>query len=140
MYLTHGQSAWFRERYSTEPRYATMRKRLHRQGRVPTVEKYIAEVREGKWDEVCYDLSGAYSLKCRTLGLTGQITIKRLVPHRQIRISPRAWTSHWERMALMTWCRVSKQLPRASKCLSRQCPLRQSDWISKRQASSGVED
>jgi hypothetical protein len=35
-----------------------MRKRLCRQGRVPTVETYIAEVREGKWDNVGYDMTG----------------------------------------------------------------------------------
>ena len=35
-----------------------MRKRLCRQGRVPTVETYIAEVREGKWDDVGYDMTG----------------------------------------------------------------------------------
>jgi len=38
-----------------------MRKRLCRQGRVPTVETYIAEVREGKWDNVGYDMTGEYS-------------------------------------------------------------------------------
>jgi len=37
-----------------------MRKRLCRQGRVPTVETYISEVRDGKWDEVGYDMTGEY--------------------------------------------------------------------------------
>jgi hypothetical protein len=60
LFLAHGQSAWFQERYSHEPQYIAMRKRLCRQGRVPTVETYIAEVREGKWDDVGYDMTGQF--------------------------------------------------------------------------------
>lgn len=60
MYLTHGQSAWFQEKYSAEPRFQALRKRVNREGRVPTVEKYVAELREGKWDEVTFEDNGEF--------------------------------------------------------------------------------
>jgi len=46
-----------------------MRKRLCRQGRVPTVETYIAEVREGKWDNVGYDMTGERPSGCLRMRL-----------------------------------------------------------------------
>jgi hypothetical protein len=55
LYLTHGQSAWFQERYSHDPHFQALRKRINREGRVPTAEKYVAELKEGKWDDTSFD-------------------------------------------------------------------------------------
>ncbi|BEJ09479.1 hypothetical protein CcaverHIS641_0603940 [Cutaneotrichosporon cavernicola] len=57
LYLTHRDDAWFQERYGQTEEAAALRRRVNRQGRVPGVEQYIAELRDGKWDDANYDHS-----------------------------------------------------------------------------------
>lgn len=55
LYLTHRDDAWFQERYGQTEEFAALRRRVNRQGRVPAVEQYIAELRDGKWDVANFD-------------------------------------------------------------------------------------
>lgn len=55
IYLTHRDEAWFKERYSPVDEARALRRRVNRQGRVPTVNQYINELRDGKWDDVDFD-------------------------------------------------------------------------------------
>ncbi|KAK8844554.1 hypothetical protein IAR55_006401 [Kwoniella newhampshirensis] len=57
LFLTHRDSAWFKERYSDATEYADLRHRLNRQGRVPAAEKYMEELRAGAWDTVDFDMT-----------------------------------------------------------------------------------
>jgi hypothetical protein len=55
LYLSHRDSAWFRERYGVGQEEVELRKRTNRAGRVPAVEEYVEGLRGGKWDAVSYD-------------------------------------------------------------------------------------
>ncbi|OXG51481.1 arsenite-resistant protein ASR2 [Cryptococcus neoformans] len=55
LFLTHRDSAWFKEKYLHFPEYAALRRRLNRQGRIPQVGQYISELRSGAHDQVSYD-------------------------------------------------------------------------------------
>ena len=56
LYLTHRESPWFLERYSQDPEYVAQRRRINRQGRVATSEKYLEALRSGEYDTVSFDL------------------------------------------------------------------------------------
>ncbi|WWD22896.1 hypothetical protein CI109_107391 [Kwoniella shandongensis] len=56
LFLTHRDSAWFKERYSDSPEFAALRRRLNRQGRVPTANRYAEELRAGDWDSADFDM------------------------------------------------------------------------------------
>lgn len=58
LYLSHQASPWFQERYSHLSAFVAQRRRLNREGRVPTVQAYITALRAGEYDNVSYDLSG----------------------------------------------------------------------------------
>lgn len=58
LYLSHRDSAWFKERYSVEEEWVGLRERVGRRGRGEGVKKYLKELEEGKWDGVGYDLNG----------------------------------------------------------------------------------
>ncbi|WVQ91952.1 hypothetical protein IAS59_005760 [Cryptococcus gattii] len=55
LFLTHRDSAWFKEKYLHFPEYIALRRRLNRQGRIPQVTQYISELRSGAHDQVSYD-------------------------------------------------------------------------------------
>lgn len=55
LFLTHRDSAWFKEKYLHFPEYIALRRRLNRQGRIPQVTQYISELRSGARDQVSYD-------------------------------------------------------------------------------------
>lgn len=55
LFLTHRDSAWFKEKYLHFPEYVALRRRLNRQGRIPQVAQYISELRSGAHDHVSYD-------------------------------------------------------------------------------------
>lgn len=59
LFLSHKQSPWFEERYSADPQYVSLRKRVNRQGRVPTVEKYIDALKSGQYDAVSFEQTGS---------------------------------------------------------------------------------
>ncbi|ORX34935.1 hypothetical protein BD324DRAFT_633296 [Kockovaella imperatae] len=61
LYLTHRESPWFVERYSPDQIYATQRRRVNRQGRVPTAEKYLDALKAGEYDSVNFDLEPGLS-------------------------------------------------------------------------------
>ena len=56
MFLTHRDSPWFLERYSNDPEYVAQRRRVNRQGRVPTARTYLEDLKAGKHDEMSFDL------------------------------------------------------------------------------------
>ena len=62
LYLTHRESAWFLERYSQDEAFVSLRRRVNRQGRVPTAEKYLDALRAGEYDNVDFDLTGGLSM------------------------------------------------------------------------------
>lgn len=49
---------WFQERYSALSTFTAQRRRINRQGRVPTAERYLDALRAGEHDEVNFDLTG----------------------------------------------------------------------------------
>lgn len=55
LYLSHRDSAWFREKYGAGQEEAEARKRTNRDGRVPAVQQYVEELRAKKHDAVSYD-------------------------------------------------------------------------------------
>ncbi|ORY30788.1 hypothetical protein BCR39DRAFT_528324 [Naematelia encephala] len=57
MYLTHRDSEWFKDRYSSEPAAVAQRRRVNRQGRVRTAEKYLDQLRAGEHDTVSFDMN-----------------------------------------------------------------------------------
>lgn len=58
LYLSHRASPWFQERYSHLPEFVALRRRVNRQGRVPTVEKYLDGLRAGEHDAVSFEMTG----------------------------------------------------------------------------------
>lgn len=58
LYLMHRTSPWFTERYSHLPEDEAERKRVQRQGRVPTVQAYLGDLKAGKFDSVSFDQTG----------------------------------------------------------------------------------
>jgi hypothetical protein len=56
LYLQHRDSKWFEERYSVSPEAVALRRRVNRQGRVMTVEKYLDALKRGEYDAVNYDM------------------------------------------------------------------------------------
>jgi len=56
LYLTHRDSPWFQERYAITPDFVALRRRVNRQGRVPTVQKYIDQLRAGEHDSASFEL------------------------------------------------------------------------------------
>lgn len=55
LYLAHRESPWFLERYSIDPSFIAQRRRVNRQGRVPTTEKYLDALRAGDYNRTSFD-------------------------------------------------------------------------------------
>jgi hypothetical protein len=115
-----------------------MRKRLCRQGRVPTVETYIAEVREGKWDNVGYDMTGEFPS-----GYFGMILISQRILQKLVRQSvasktrnPRVLIEHLETSLHRTMPTEPKRQLSVDRSLSRLFLPRQSVLIWKRSVQS----
>ena len=58
LFLTHKEAPWFQERYSTNPAFVAQRRRVNRQGRVPTVDRYIDSLRAGEHDDLSFEVPG----------------------------------------------------------------------------------
>jgi hypothetical protein len=111
-----------------------MRKRLCRQGRVPTVETYIAEVREGKWDNVGYDMTGEFPLGYLGMILISQRILQKLV-HQSVASktrNPRVLIEHLETSQHRTMPTEPKRQLSVDRSLSRLSLPRQSVPIWKR--------
>ncbi|WVO18178.1 hypothetical protein L204_105881 [Cryptococcus depauperatus] len=58
LFLTHKETAWFKEKYSQLQHYPTLRRRVNRQGRIPQVISYISALRADEYNNVTFDQSG----------------------------------------------------------------------------------
>lgn len=60
LYLSHRDSAWFREKYGNGEKEKEGRERMERLGKGREGRRYVKEVEEGKWDAVGYDWAGKF--------------------------------------------------------------------------------
>ena len=62
LFLSHRESAWFREKYGVKEEEKARRERLERLGRGSEARGYVRVLKEGGWDGVGYDMPGEYTL------------------------------------------------------------------------------